>query len=467
MDNDNTIKDASQFVDEMPEEKAIIKVIGVGGGGGNAVNYLYRQGIENITFMVCNTDMKALRNLDVPRKIVMGDPDSKDFGLGAGDDPVKGREAAEFSAEDIRAVLQDDTNMVFITAGMGGGTGTGAAPVVAQIARDAGLLTVGIVTIPFMFEGEQKILKALQGAEEMRGHVDSLLIVNNERLTEIYKDLNLVNAFSKADDTLANATSSIARMIYSDGYINADFRDVRTTLQNSSTSIISTGYGEGEHRVTKAIKDALNSPLLRNSDIKSSKRLLFYLYCNPNAENVVSMEEMNEITQFSNDLNRNIGIKWGVCWDDTLGEGVKMTILASGFDVSITDKNKKRKKEDEVITFSASGSKQAGEPSAEKDDREKTKQIIEDLYGQGKMTEHAQDIARKKYVVLKPSQFDNDEFITLFEKTPAYSRNSDLAEAMRAIGTPQASATASGAAHKSNSSAAESETPHRGNTITF
>lgn len=431
----NTINDPSSFIEEEFRIPPIIKVIGVGGGGGNAVNYLYSQGIENITFMVCNTDKQAIRKLDVPQKIVMGDPTSPTFGLGAGDNPDKGREAAEFSADDIRDTLKDDTNMVFITAGMGGGTGTGAGPVVARIAKEAGMLTIGIVTIPFFFEGERKILKALEGAEEMRKHVDSLLIINNERLTEIYKDLTIVNAFSKADDTLANATRSIAQIINTDGYINADFNDVRTTLENSSTAIISTGYGEGEHRVTKAIEDALNSPLLRNSDIRSSKRLLFYLYCNPKAENVVTMAEMNEITQFSANLSKNIGIKWGACWDESLGEKVKMTILASGFDISIAEK---KDNPDEVITFKAdkqgdkASSSHAGTSKSEKED---IKIRIASEYGEDKMTSHSQDMARKKYVVLKPSQFDNDEVIAMFEKIPSYNRDSATTEAIRHIGT--------------------------------
>lgn len=431
----NTINDPSSFIEEEFRIPPIIKVIGVGGGGGNAVNYLYSQGIENITFMVCNTDKQAIRKLDVPQKIVMGDPTSPTFGLGAGDNPDKGREAAEFSADDIRDTLKDDTNMVFITAGMGGGTGTGAGPVVARIAKEAGMLTIGIVTIPFFFEGERKILKALEGAEEMRKHVDSLLIINNERLTEIYKDLTIVNAFSKADDTLANATRSIAQIINTDGYINADFNDVRTTLENSSTAIISTGYGEGEHRVTKAIEDALNSPLLRNSDIRSSKRLLFYLYCNPKAENVVTMAEMNEITQFSANLSKNIGIKWGACWDESLGEKVKMTILASGFDISIAEK---KDNPDEVITFKAdkqgdkTSNTHAGTSQSEKED---IKIRIASEYGEDKMTSHSQDMARKKYVVLKPSQFDNDEVIAMFEKIPSYNRDSATTEAIRHIGT--------------------------------
>jgi len=440
MNPDQSINNPEAFINSDPNDESairpIIKVIGVGGGGGNAANYLFKQGIENVTFMVCNTDMHSLRELKVPNRIVLG-PDIT-HGLGAGDDPVKGRQAAEASVEDIRRELSDDTRMVFITAGMGGGTGTGAAPIVAGVAKEMGILTIGIVTIPFFFEGTRKILKALEGAEEMRKNVDSLLIVNNERLTEIYRDLNMLNAFEKADDTLANATRSIADIINSRGYINADFNDVKTTLQNSSTSIISTGIGEGEHRVTKAINDALDSPLLRNSDIRSSKRLLFYLYFNPKAQNVVSMNEMNEITQFTGTLSPKIGIKWGSCYDESLGEAVKMTILASGFDITIAQGdpgNAGNSDHPNVLVFDA-GDTTAGTPAvpASEQDESRKKDIIEGEYGPGKLTEHKQAMARANYVVLKPSQFDDEEVIHLFETIPAYSRDIHLKEKLRSMG---------------------------------
>lgn len=461
----NNIADTTSFDKEEFRIPPIIKVIGVGGGGGNAVNYLYSQGIENITFMVCNTDKQALRDLNVPNKIVMGNPSDPDYGLGAGDNPEKGRLAAEFSEEDIHNTLKDETNMVFITAGMGGGTGTGAAPIVARIAKQAGMLTIGIVTIPFFFEGEQKILKALEGAEEMRKHVDSLLIINNERLTEIYQDLTLLNAFSKADDTLANATRSIAQIINTRGYINADFNDVRTTLQNSSTAIISTGYGEGEHRVTKAIEDALNSPLLRNSDIRSSKRLLFYLYCNPKAENVVSMAEMKEITQFSARLSKNIGIKWGACWDESLGERVKMTILASGFDITISNNDKP----EDTITFQADNTddKPVAVKTPSTPHNEDISKIIDTEYGEGKLTAHNQEMARAKYVVLKPSQFDNDELIALLDKLPAYTRNTAMTEEMRRIGTSEEAPELTQESRPGNNSDTESPTRTGAQKIIF
>ena len=410
----------------------IIKVIGVGGGGCNAANYLYRQGIENVTFMVCNTDMNSLRMLDVPNRIILG-PDVT-HGLGAGDNPELGRMAAEASVDDIRRELSDSTRMVFITAGMGGGTGTGAAPVVAGVARDMGILTVGIVTIPFFFEGERKIIKALKGAEEVRKHVDTLLIVNNERLTEIYPDLDLINAFQKADDTLANAARSIADIINYRGTVNTDFNDVKTTLENSSTAIISTGYGEGENRVTKSINDALNSPLLRNSDIKSSKRLLFVLYFNPNAENKVTMGEMNEITLFTSTLSSKIDTKWGYCLDPTLGDRVKMSILASGFDIVVYDR-KDADGKNSVITFDGKREPDTSEsPLTTEQDAKVRRDIIAEEYGEDKLTAHSRAIAKANYVVLKPSQFDDDEVIYLFNHTPTYSRDTKLKAELRKKG---------------------------------
>ena len=269
-----------------------IKVIGVGGGGNNAVNHMYLQDIKNVSFVVCNTDRQALRVSPVPVKVQIGD------GLGAGNKPEKARDAAERDIDKIRELFDEDTKMVFVTAGMGGGTGTGAAPIVAREAKELGILTVGIVTIPFLFEGERKILKALDGVDEMAKHVDALLVINNERLTEIYGDLDFMNAFGKADDTLSTAASSISELITKDGYMNLDFEDVDTTLRDGGAAIISSGYGEGDGRVTLAIKDALNSPLLKNRDIFTSKRLLFHIYYSRTAQNSFKMSEAQEITDF-------------------------------------------------------------------------------------------------------------------------------------------------------------------------
>lgn len=427
-ENENNIHNSSAFDKE--ENKAIIKVIGVGGGGCNAINYMFKQGIENVSFAVCNTDKQALDHSPINKKILLGYEITG--GLGAGDNPELGRQAAEASTEDVETLINDGTKMVFITAGMGGGTGTGAGPVVAKIAKEKGILTIGIVTIPFFFEGEKKILKALDGAEEIRKYVDSLLIINNERLNDIYKDLSFENAFSKADDTLANAARSIAEIINKRGYINVDFQDVKTTLKDSSTAIISTGCGEGENRVTKAINDALNSPLLKNSDISSSKRLLFFLHFNPKSEKPLTMSEMSEINQFSAKLSRNIGIKWGAAFDETLGNEVKMTILASGFDITVSDRGN-----GDVITFAGSHE----ETSTKVENSKPIDQRLKDEYGTDKITKHTHELACAKYVVLEPSQFDDDEIINLIESVPAYNRDPKFKENLKNIGKEEEQTT--------------------------
>lgn len=389
----------------------IIKVIGVGGGGGNAVNYMYEQNIPLIKYVVCNTDKQALKLSPVPNQLLLGKDVTK--GLGAGNKPEVGRECAEASLEDIRALFKDETEMVFITAGMGGGTGTGAAPVVAREAKEAGMLTIGIVTVPFMFEGKKKIIKALAGAQEMKKYVDALLIINNENIIELYKDFNFFNAFSKADDTLANAARSISEIISYPCYVNVDFQDVKTTLKDSGSAIISTATGEGEHRITDAIQNALHSPLLKLHDIKTSKRLLFKFICSKDSDNPIRAEEIAEITNFTQKLPSSIDVKWGIGDDPTMGDKVKITVLASGFDVTISEA------EDDKVVFK-SGPETTPE-TQKKRERDETEQIAE-VYGIEKLKEQEREAARMKYVVLKPNQFDDHEVIALLERTPTYTR---------------------------------------------
>ena len=281
MSNENypNIHEVLDVVD-LPKENCIIKVIGVGGGGGNAVNHMYRNSIHDVTFVLCNTDRQALNNSPVPVHIQLGKE-----GLGAGNIPEVARKAAEESIDDIRGMLNDGTKMSFITAGMGGGTGTGAAPVIARISKELGILTVGIVTIPFCFEGANKIDQALDGVEEMAKHVDALLVINNERLRQIYPDVSVLNAFARADDTLNIAVRSITEIITFHGLINLDFNDVRTVLKDGGVAIMSTGYGEGEGRVKKAIKDALTSPLLNDNDVFNSKKILLNISFSEDKEN--------------------------------------------------------------------------------------------------------------------------------------------------------------------------------------
>lgn len=413
---DNNISDSSQF-DNATHEDTIIKVIGVGGGGNNAINHMYAQGIKNVSFVVCNTDKQALDNSLVPNKVLIGPTVTK--GLGAGNVPDRAREAAEESADAINALFDDNTKMVFITAGMGGGTGTGAAPVVARIAKERGLLTIGIVTIPFLFEGPKKILKALDGADEMSKYVDALLIINNERLTEIYSDLNFINAFGKADDTLSTAARSISDLITCKGHINLDFNDVDTTLRNGGAAIISSGYGEGDHRVTKAINDALNSPLLKNRDILGSKKLLFNLYFSRDAEQEFVMEEAEELNEFMRTLDREVDVIWGVAFDESLGNKVKMTILAAGFDVTI--------REEENQLSDNRGPRIASKRVPTKD---ATDRLAEE-YGKEAVTRNNQAAARARYAILDPSQFDDDKVLDLFEKNPTYNRDSKFRNEIR------------------------------------
>ena len=302
----------------------IIKVIGVGGGGGNAVNHMYREGIHDVTFVLCNTDNQALAESPVPVKLQLGRSITQ--GLGAGNRPERARDAAEESIEDIRNQLNDGTKMVFITAGMGGGTGTGAAPVIARIAKEMDILTVGIVTIPFIFEGEKKIIQALDGVERIAQHVDALLVINNERLREIYADLTFMNAFGKADDTLSIAAKSIAEIITMRGTVNLDFADVKTILKDGGVAIMSTGFGEGENRVTKAIDDALHSPLLNNNDIFNAKKVMLNVSFCPSSE--LMMEEMNEIHEFMSKFREGVEVIWGVAIDNSLETKVKITVLA-------------------------------------------------------------------------------------------------------------------------------------------
>ncbi len=307
----------------------IIKVVGVGGGGCNAVRNMYNEGVEGVTYAVCNTDSQSLAGSPVPFKIMLGDS-----GLGAGADPERGKKEAENNINDIVKLLSDGTKMVFVTAGMGGGTGTGAAPVVAGVAKDMGLLTVGVVTIPFYFEKKRKIIKALKGVEELRKNVDALLIVNNERLCDVYadSDISVKEAFLRADNILKDAVKGISELItvHSDGSINLDFRDVETTMKNGGGAIMAMGRASGENRVEKAIIDALDSPLLYGNDIGKAKRILFNIYASE--EHPIFVREMQEIDDFFDQLDPNIDVIWGTSVDDTLGEDAKVTILATGLE---------------------------------------------------------------------------------------------------------------------------------------
>ena len=389
----------------------IIKVIGVGGGGGNAVNHMYREGIHDVTFVLCNTDNQALAESPVPVKLQLGRSITQ--GLGAGNRPERARDAAEESIDDIKEQLNDGTKMVFITAGMGGGTGTGAAPVIARIAKEMDILTVGIVTIPFIFEGEKKIIQALDGVERIAQHVDALLVINNERLREIYADLTFMNAFGKADDTLSIAAKSIAEIITMRGTVNLDFADVKTILKDGGVAIMSTGFGEGENRVTKAIDDALHSPLLNNNDIFNAKKVMLNVSFCPTSE--LMMEEMNEIHEFMSQFREGVEVIWGVAVDNSLDTKVKITVLATGFGVEdvpgMDTLHEARSQEEEERQLQL------------EEEKEKNKERIRKAYGESAGIGKKSLRSRRHIYIFNTEDLDNDDIIAMIEESPTYTRD--------------------------------------------
>ena len=389
----------------------IIKVIGVGGGGGNAVNHMYREGIHDVTFVLCNTDNQALAESPGPVKLQLGRSITQ--GLGAGNRPERARDAAEESIDDIKEQLNDGTKMVFITAGMGGGTGTGAAPVIARIAKEMDILTVGIVTIPFIFEGEKKIIQALDGVERIAQHVDALLVINNERLREIYADLTFMNAFGKADDTLSIAAKSIAEIITMRGTVNLDFADVKTILKDGGVAIMSTGFGEGENRVTKAIDDALHSPLLNNNDIFNAKKVMLNVSFCPTSE--LMMEEMNEIHEFMSKFREGVEVIWGVAVDNSLDTKVKITVLATGFGVEdvpgMDTLHEARSQEEEERQLQL------------EEEKEKNKERIRKAYGESAGIGKKSLRSRRHIYIFNTEDLDNDDIIAMIEESPTYTRD--------------------------------------------
>jgi cell division protein FtsZ len=311
---------------ELPKnQSSIIKVIGVGGGGSNAVNHMYQQGIKGVDFIVCNTDAQALDKSPVPNKIQLGLK-----GLGAGSVPSVGKESAVEKIEEIKKILEVNTSMVFITAGMGGGTGTGAAPVIASVARELGILTVGIVTIPFLFEGRKRAQQAQDGIDELKKYVDTLLIICNDKLRELEGDLKISEAFNMADDILTTAAKGIAEIITVPGYINVDFEDIRTVMKNSGKAIMGTGVAEGENRALEAVQLAMRSPLLDDNNICGAENILLYMM---SGQEEISLDEVMEITDFiQKEAGLTAEIIWGNGSDDTLGNKIAITVVATGFD---------------------------------------------------------------------------------------------------------------------------------------
>ncbi len=311
---------------EPKQQPSIIKVLGVGGGGSNAVNHMFKQGIKGVDFIVCNTDVQALDASPVPIKVVLGD----NGGLGAGSKPNVGKGAASESLDKMRDALMGDTQMLFITAGMGGGTGTGAAPIIAELAREMGILTVGIVTLPFSWEGRKRTLQAMAGIEEIKKYVDTLLIISNDKLREQYGNLTVSEAFAKADNVLTSAAKGIAELITVTGYVNIDFEDVKTVIEDSGKAIMGSATAEGENRALTAIEDAMSSPLLNDNDIKGAKDILLYIMTGTDD---ITMDEITEITEYVQQESGNeADIIWGNGKDETLGIQIGITIIATGFE---------------------------------------------------------------------------------------------------------------------------------------
>lgn len=380
---------------------SIIKVIGVGGGGGNAVANMYCEGLHDVRFLVCNTDRKALESSAVPDRLQLGP------GLGAGGDPETGRALAEGDLEAIDDIFDEDTKMVFITAGMGGGTGTGASPIIAREAKSRGLLTVAIVTIPFLFELQRQVDKALDGVERLAKEVDAILVINNERLREIYPDLTVINAFKKADETLTKAVGSIVEIIKMRGRVNLDFRDVNMVLHQGGLAVISSGHATGPQRVTRAIRDALYSPLLNNKDIFRATRIAMAITCSSEADKALLIDEMSEIEHFTTRFDGNPYFKWGFVPDAAMGDEIKVTILASGFGLF-------NEKADQTDALS---------------EDEHTKRAIrrERIYGSGKRQKRPHAFI----IRLQLEDLINGDLPELFESVPTRNRTPEMARQIR------------------------------------
>lgn len=375
-----------------PATNTLIKVIGVGGGGGNAVANMYRDGMYDVSFLVCNTDKKALEDSPIPTRIQFGP------GLGAGGKPEIGRQYAE-QEESLAAIydaIDKETKMVFVTAGMGGGTGTGAAPIVAREVRARDILTVGIVTLPFMFEGKKQIDKALDGLELLAKEVDSLIVVNNQRMLSVYHTKSVMDGFHKADQTLTNAVRSVVDIIKMCGVINLDFNDVSMVLREGGICIISTGMAHGENRITAAIEDALNSPLLNQNDIFTARRLVMCITF-PEKHETLQMNELCEVEEFIAKFRRkDLEYKWGLAKDDSLNGEVKVTIIASGFGVVDDDED-----EEQLLK------------------RIEREELLNTYYGETRKT------TTKSYrpvYIFSPDELDNELLIDQIEAIPTAKR---------------------------------------------
>ena len=398
--------------------QTIIKVIGVGGGGGNAVSNMYREGIRDVSFVLCNTDNQALQKSEVPNKLLIGQ--NTTHGLGSGNVPEVGEKAALESEEDIYRMLDDGTRMAFVTAGMGGGTGTGAGPVVAKISKDMGILTVGIVTIPFVFEGRPKIVKALRGVRNMAQNVDSLLVINNERLRN-FADMPVPQANRKADETLTIAAKSIAEIVTTDLEQNVDFADVDTTMRNSGVALISIGFGEGEGRLRQAITEALESTLVNDvNNIFNAKRVAFVIYYSH--EDELRISEMDDIHDFMSQFKTEYEVKWGHGYDDSLGHKIKITILVTGFGL------------EDILTKQELVTEEQLREMAEKEEAERKRRAEEDALMGRYYGEYIDSRPNAEIVVFAVDELDDDALISFMEDKPAYKRTAKDVQQIRRKG---------------------------------
>jgi cell division protein FtsZ len=457
--------------------KSIIKVVGVGGGGGNAVGHMYRQGITGVDFAICNTDAQAMETSPVSMKIALG-PNLTE-GRGAGSLPEVGKQSCIESIDDIRKWLSDGTKMLFITAGMGGGTGTGAAPIIAKVAKDMGILTVGIVTLPFKFEGLRRQRQATDGLEELKKNVDAILVISNDKLRQVFGNMTLTNGFCEADDILTTAARGIAEIITVPGYINVDFEDVNTVMKDSGVAIMGCGMSEGESRAKDAINLALNSPLLEDNDIRGAKHILLNI---TSGTKEVTFDEITEITEFiQEEAGYGTDLIWGNCKDETLGEKLCITLIATGFKEGGQRKPENREPEQVKVSLENDRANSFNQPSRPVPiqeemsmfdfdneagdnvfdfDTEDVRKTIDMLGAKpsgeyyperlGRMTDDMKkrseaDAARREYLRKTNSKpLDNPKIIADMETVPAYARrNVILDETNKASGRQHSSYTVS------------------------
>lgn len=344
------------FIPKNWERRAnIITVVGAGGGGSNAVSYMYAKGIEDVDFAICNTDVQALEMSEVPNRVQLGEVLTK--GLGAGTDSVIGKKAAQESLDSIEQMFSSKTEMAFVTCGMGGGTGTGAAPVIAEVAKKKGLLTVGVVTVPFRDEGEEALYRAVEGIKELHRQVDSILIIDNQKLYQLYPDLDVFSAFHKADEVLCTAVKSIAEIITKGGHINADFNDVRKVMQNSGVSLMGIGTASGPDRVEEAVREALNSPLLQELDLRTAKNALVNITTSSEPGKAASMAEMSRIMDLIKSSTGELAnFKRGIVRDDSMGDSISVTLIATGFEMTQLPVIERKKKNMIEVKYDESSS---------------------------------------------------------------------------------------------------------------